>query len=538
MVATFVAHGAVSREQARTLEDLGVTPGIVLRRLRDRAVIREAAEDHYYVDQESWNAVRRSRRRAIHVVAVILLAIMLAVIFGTRGARATQPRAEWPEVDAVFADVTVPGSPGCALGIFQDGKIIYERGYGLASVEHGVPITPETVFYAGSVSKQFTAFAAALAIQKAQLSPEDPIRRWLPELPPYAETITVRHLIHHTSGLRDYNTLLSIAGRRGDDAYDNDTVLRMTARQKKLNFEPGTEYLYSNTGYTLLATIVERATKTPFAAFADREIFRPLGMQATHFHTDAGRLVTGRALAYDRDDKELRLNTPVNERAGAGGLYTNVRDLFRWDENFYTARVGGARLIDQVQTPGRLANGEAMTYAWGLMRGEYRGKSTVEHSGSLGGYRAQTLRFPEHHTSVVALCNFASSNPGARARRVADIVLKDRFKVPPVRQTAADAPRRIGRGGGAPGDLDAAILEELAGTYQSDEIDATFSIQTSDGKLLLQRDTDAAPAAMEPSSTDTFRARGLEIRFERTAGRVTALLVDAGRVRDIRFVRK
>src|SRR5262249_49430936 len=155
----------------------------------------------------------------------------------------------------------------------------------------------------------------------------------LPELPPYADAIKVRHLIHHTSGLRDYNTLLSIAGRRGDDAYDNRTVLAITARQRSLNFQPGDEYLYSNTGYTLLATIVERATATPFAAFADDQIFKPLGMAATHYHTDSSRLVKGRALAFAPGvGGALGLDTPSNERAGAGGLFTNIRDLLAWDE--------------------------------------------------------------------------------------------------------------------------------------------------------------------------------------------------------------
>src|SRR6185436_6653059 len=162
-----------------------------------------------------------------------------------------------------------------ALGVFANGAIAYERGYGIADLEHDVPIAPDSVFYVGSLSKQFTAMAASLAIEQGRLSLDDSIRTYLPELPAYADAIRIRHLIHHTSGLRDYNTLLSIAGRRGDEAYDNRTVLAMTARQKSLNFAPGAEYLYSNTGYTLLATVVERATGTRFAAFADARIFKP-----------------------------------------------------------------------------------------------------------------------------------------------------------------------------------------------------------------------------------------------------------------------
>lgn len=544
MVARFVARGATARERARTLEELGLSSGIILHRLENRAVVRHAEANHYYVDEESWAAVRRSRRRAVSVGGAVVLALLLALLFGTRRAISGQElRSSWPDVDAIFADLARPGSPGCAVGVFQGGRISYQRGYGLASVEHGVPITPDTVFYAGSVSKQFTAFAAAIAIQNGSLSADDPVRRWLPELPTYADAITVRHLLHHTSGLRDYNTLLSIAGRRGDEAFDNPTVLRMTARQKKLNFAPGTEYLYSNTGYTLLATIVERATKTPFAEFADRSIFRPLDMRVTHFHTDTGRLVPGRALAYSGPLDSLRLDTPVNERAGAGGLYTSVPDLLRWDENFYTAKIGGARLIDQVQTPGRLVDGRALNYAWGLTIGTYRGKRIVEHSGSLGGYRAQTLRFPELHTSVVALCNLATADPGTRSRRVADIVLKERFTepVPPPRAVGAavgGGPRAgVVTGDAAPGAASGA-LTAFAGVYESDEIDATFTVLVKDDRLMLQRDTDAEPVVLQPVAEGTFRARTLTIRFERAGARVDALIVDAGRVRDIRFERK
>ena len=540
MVTKFVASGATTRETARTLAQVGVADGLILHRLRRRAVVRQADDDRYYVDQESWAAVRRVRRRAVSIVGAILLAVLLALLFGTRRAQAVQPRGDWTQVDAIFADLSNPASPGCALGVFQDGQITYQRGYGSASVEHDVPITPDTVFYVGSVSKQFTAFAAALAIQKGHLSADDPIRKWLPELPAYTDGILVRHLVHHTSGLRDYNTLLSIAGRRGDEAFDNATVLRMTARQKKLNFEPGTEYLYSNTGYTLLATIVERATKTPFAEFAERSIFKPLGMTVTHFHTDTGRLVKRRALAYGGRPDALRLDTPVNERAGAGGVYANVPDLLKWDENFYSAKVGGSELIEQVQTPARLKDGTALRYAWGLQVGTYRGKRIVEHGGSLGGYRAHTLRFPEHHTSVVALCNLASSDPGGRVRRVADILLKERFTeaaaAPSAPNAASPGPGR-GSAAGTTAALDAASIVTLAGAYESDEIDSVFTVTTKGNQLFLQRDSDASPLAMQPTGKDTFRVSGFTVRFDRAGGHVEALTVDAGRVRDIRFRR-
>ena len=441
------------------------------------------------------------------------------------------------QADSVFASWNRPDSPGCALGVFQNGRIVFEKGYGSADLEHDIPITPDTVFYVGSLSKQFTAMAAALAIQQGRLASTDVIRKYLPELPDYADRITVAHLVHHTSGLRDYNTLLSIAGRRGDEAYDNATVLRITARQKKLNFEPGEEYLYSNTGYTLLATVVERAAGVPFAAFADRHIFTPLGMTSTHYHVDSGRLIKGRAYAYASGaGGAWRLETPSNERAGAGGVYTTVRDLLKWDENFYQPKVGDTALIERLQTAGKLNSGRVLDYAWGLQLSGYRGTSTVEHSGALGGYRAHLIRFPRHHTSVAALCNLGSITPGALVRQVADAVLGatlgESRKTPP--PPLDPAPRNDRTSPSTPIER----LDRFAGTYHSDEIDASFVVTAKDGQLFLRRETDAEPAPLQPSADGSFRFRGMTVRADQGPGDIVqALIVDAGRVRDIRFVR-
>jgi len=451
-----------------------------------------------------------------------------------------QPSTSDLRIDAIFAPWNTKDSPGCALGVFRDGAMAYAKGYGMASLEHDLPNAPDTVFYAGSVSKQFTAMAAALAIQQGKLAYDDPIRKYLPELPPYADAIKVRHLLHHTSGLRDYNTLLSIAGRRDEDAWDNRVVLQMTAKQTQLNFTPGDEYLYSNTGYTLLATIVERATGTKFAAFADANIFKPLGMEVTHYHVDARRLVRHRALAYGGRAGQWTLDTPINERAGAGGLYTSIPDLLKWDENFYTGRVGGPEVLKKLQTPGTLNDGKTLAYAWGLQIGDYRGLPIVEHSGSLGGYRAHLLRVPARHTSVALLCNASSIAPTALARRVVDVVLGDTL-TQPARPAAAG-----GSGGGAfqtppPATMPAGTsLADYAGTYEGAEIDGMFTVTVDGLKLMMKRETDTEPAVMQQdAAADQFRARGLVIKFQRDAGKkVIALTVDAGRVRGIKFTKR
>jgi CubicO group peptidase (beta-lactamase class C family) len=476
--------------------------------------------------------------RVLAMVAVVGLA---ALLHGG-SAVAAQKRPAWQgDVDRLFAAWDRRDSPGCAVAIYRDGRILYERGYGMADLEHDVPITPATVFYAGSVSKQFTAFAAALAIQQGHLGLDDSIRKYVPELPAYADAITVRHLIHHTSGLRDFYTLLSIAGRRQDALYDNASILRLAARQKGLNFPPGDDYLYSNTGYALLATVAGRAAKTTFGELTRSQIFAPLGMTASEFGDDAGRLVKARAWGYTWGARgEPRLDTPGGERVGAGGLFTTVRDLLRWDENFYTGTVGGKPLIAQVQTPGTLNGGKPLTYAWGLQVARYRGQRVIEHSGALGGYRAHLSRFPDQHVSVAVLCNLASITPGPLVQRIADLVLADRLakptpaaaapSEPPGAAQAGDSPRRDGRSMGS--------WEHAAGAYVSDEIDAVFRITSRDGRLLLQREDDAEPQPLQAAGDGVFRFRTMTIRFEPGRdGRVGALVVDAGRVRNIRFER-
>ena len=472
---------------------------------------------------------------AKHLVVVVALALGLGGI-----APSAQNPATWQRrVDRIFAQWDRWDSPGCAAALYREDKVLYARGYGMADLEHNVPITPQTVFYAGSVSKQFTAFAAALAIQQGHVGLDDSIRKHLPELPAYADAITVRHLVHHTSGLRDFYTLLSIAGRRQDSLFDNPSILRIAARQKALNFPPGADYLYSNTGYTLLAMIVGRATKMSFGEFTKTQIFDPLGMTVSHFGDDASKLVRDRAYGYTWGPKgEPRLDTPGGERVCAGGLFTNVRDLLRWDQNFYSARVGGRALIEQAEAPGALASGKPLTYAWGLQIGKYRGLRVIEHGGSLGGYRAHLARYPDQHFSVAVLCNLSSITPGTLVQQIADVVLVDRLTEP---KRAAQPAAPAGRGG-QPADAAAPVSdaigspEDAAGVYVSDEIDATFTVTARDGRLMLQRGDDLEPQVLQRAPDGQFRFRNMIVRFARGQdGKVDGLLVDAGRVRDIRF---
>jgi hypothetical protein len=287
----------------------------------------------------------------------------------------------------------------------------------------------------------------------------------------------------------------------------------------------------------MLALAVERATGGPFAAYADANIFQPLGMAASHFHTDLSRIVPRRAWAYDRRaDGSFALNSPQNERAGAGGLFTTVRELARWDENFYDGRVGGLDVIRMLETPGRLNSGAELTYAWGLMAGSYRGLPIIEHSGSLGGYRAHIIRFRGAHTSVAVLCNVSNVNTSAVVRRVADAVMDERFKEP-VPATAKPAPFPLSSGPGY--SYEGGELAAFAGRYYSEELESTYQVSVDGAGLTLRRGNRRPIFTLQPGPKDEFRLPGSVIRFRRGPdGAVVGLVVDADRTRGLDFGRR
>jgi len=344
-------------------------------------------------------------------------------------------------VDAVFADIDAAG-PGCAVGVVANQSLAYGNGYGLANLDYGLPITTRSNFYLGSVGKQFTAAAVLHAARAGHLSLDDPIQTWFPEIPEYETPTSVRHLIHHTSGLRDYLTLLSLAGLRSEDVHTDEEVLALIARQKAPNFQAGERYLYSNTGYFLLAQLVERATGRSFREYVEEEILHPLGMTRTYIHDDRVEVMDQRVVGYEAAGDGYRMNNLWNfEQVGSGGVFSSIEDLVHWDRNYYTEEVGGDGFTEQLRERGVLNNGNALPYDFGLMHGEYRGLATIGHGGSLAGFRSEVLRFPEQETTVLVLCSFPTSNPAGRARQVADVVLADELEpMPEAGEEAEEAP--------------------------------------------------------------------------------------------------
>jgi len=560
------------------------------------------------------------------------LACLALVVFALHNVTPAQQNQDKKEslpdrVDKVFAQWDKRDSPGCELAVIKDGQIVYKRGYGMANLEHDIPMSPASIMDTGSVSKQFTAMAVALLAEQGKLSLDDDIRKYLPEIPKYQDTITIRHLIHHTSGIRDYLTLMALSGMRDDDHYVDGEVMNLLARQKELNFKPGSEFLYSNSGFFLLSQIVKKASGKSLREFADENIFKPLGMIRTEFYDDHNEIVKNRAASYlPRKGGGFQIAATTLDMVGDGNVFTCVEDLFFWDQNFYQNKLGkgGAALINQAETPATLNGGEKIDYAFGLVAGEYRGLRIVEHGGAFIGYRAMTMRFPDQKFSVILQCNLGTMNPSALARRVADIYLADQFKAEAKRtgdtdvkfvelselelkdrtgafqnpnngaiwklhtkegKLFADIPgntirfgavsasefRAIGtpvnvvlrfekpgqtanlrmqRGTDKPLTFDRvelvtpspAQLASYEGEYRSDEVQATYKIVLEKGKLFLRHENeykDYPKNPLEPTVSDAFFLQGLNLLFERdTRKQVTAFTLNAGRVKNIRFVKK
>jgi CubicO group peptidase (beta-lactamase class C family) len=330
------------------------------------------------------------------------------------------PRVDPLRVDSIFAFANTR-TPGCAVSIIRNGALEFARGYGMADLEHGVPITPGTPFYMASVSKQFTAGAINLLVAEGKLSLDDDVRKFVPEVPRYERPITLRHLLHHTSGLRDYLSLFGLAGL-GDFPITNADFLQTLGRQRALNFSTGDYYSYTNSGYVLLSIVVERVTGKSLRAFAQERMFEPLGMSSTVFRDRNAMLIRGRAVAYSQSAGGWIHAVPHFDVVGDGGLFSTVEDLASWERQLMEPRFGGAAWLALMDTRGRLTDGTILTYGAGVIHGTYRGETTVEHGGGFGGYSTYLLRFPRLRLSVAVLCNGGSA-AGPLAQRVASLYL-------------------------------------------------------------------------------------------------------------------
>jgi CubicO group peptidase (beta-lactamase class C family) len=328
-------------------------------------------------------------------------------------------------VDDLFARFAETPSPGCAVAVVERGRVVLARGYGLADLEARTPITPRTVFEIASISKQFTAASVLLLAERGRLSLDDDVRRYLPELPRYDATITLRHLIHHTGGLPSYIDLLRLSGKHYQDVTTDADALAALAGEPRLEFRPGTAFKYSDTGYFLLSLVVRRVTGETLREFAAENLFAPLGMSDTQILDDSTRRIPRRAAAYSPATGGGFQREESNwEQTGDGAVNTTVLDLARWDGNFYSGAVGGQALVDAMMTPGSLAGGRPLSYAGGLFLDRFQGLRRVRHAGNWGGYSAELMRLPDRGLSVITLCNVSSADPTGLSERVAELYLQ------------------------------------------------------------------------------------------------------------------
>ena len=438
----------------------------------------------------------------------LLVASLFAAVPLALGAQQSDLPAK---VDRVFAHFD-RNTPGCAVGLGKDGRPLYTHGYGSANLEYRIPLTDSSVMESGSVAKQFTAASLVLLQQDGKLSLDDDIRKYLPEVPNFGPTITIRNLLTHTSGLRDQWGLLGIEGRGpGSQVHSLATTLDLVTHQKMLNFPPGSEYLYSNTGYALAAIIIQRVSGNTLQSFTQERLFKPLGMAHTQWRDDFTRVVPNRATAYDPlpNGRGYRQDMPFTNMIGNGGVLSTMADLLKWNENLDHPTVGGPKFTSTLETRMRLTSGRTIPYALGLINGEYDGIREVSHSGSTAGYRTFLARYPEQRVSVAVWCSNASANPTRLARQVVDLVLTK--------------PQRAAVQAGAPMRLNATQLSRYAGVYHDTHTDQVITLRAADTVLAATGAT-----TFVPLGANRFRSGQLTAEFETTGATRRLVMVNAG----------
>ena len=425
--------------------------------------------------------MKQIHRNATRLIVGVVLLSSMGLLAAALPVGAADETAD--KVDKLFAEWDKTTSPGASLAVVKDGKIIYERGYGMARLEDGIVNTPEKVFDIGSVSKQFTAACVAMLVREGKVGLDDDIRKYIPEMPAYERPVTVNHLLHHTSGLRDYNELLSLAGFRPEsDSPTVEEALEVVRRQKKLNYRPGDEYSYTNTGFFLLSQIVERVSGRSLNAFAQERIFKPLGMTKTLFQDDHTQIVKDRATGYTKSENGFKIAMSNWDETGDGNVYTTVHDLYLWDQAFYTGALG-KDLMDMLQKTAVLNSGKAIDYAWGLVVTTYKGLRVVEHGGAWVGFRAALVRFPELKFSVIILANLDSIDPSGLAFKVADIYLAGRLTEPAKDEAEEEGPAEAAKGKAAIS-VPKADLEALTGNWQDERFGLWLPIALKEDKLV------------------------------------------------------
>ncbi|WP_375201798.1 serine hydrolase domain-containing protein [Hyphococcus sp.] len=447
------------------------------------------------------------------------IAALTTIVAGLASSCAAQEAINYASIDAYLAETIAADRPGCGVGVIDEGGLSYERYRGLAEREHNIPLTEESVFEVASISKQFTAFAVNLLVEDGKISLEDPVSEYFPELPASADQMTVGQLLTHTSGVRDYLTLMLYQGYRLPDYFDVEDILALLGRQQNTDFTPGEKQEYSNSGYVLLAELVARVSGLSLREFAQQRMFGPLGMAHTVFYDDPMMIVPGRTYGYaPMENGDLGRDVSARGVVGDGGVFTTLGDLAKWDANFYDNKLGGgAALIERIETPATLADGEQTPIASGFFIRNYRGQRQVGHTGYYGGYKGLYSRYPDVHRSLIVLCNNEDYSPPRMARELLSIMLAGHL------EPAKERPPRP-----AEGDDDARTFSSRAiapGRYYSEELDTYWEISRENGDTRL-RIPHGEPMALKASGENILAPEDQWYALHVPAGRGEAKRFD------------
>ncbi len=424
------------------------------------------------------------------------------------------------DMDSIFSVYDASDSPGCTVGVICDGELIFSRGYGMANLDYGIPLLPDSRFMVASVSKQFAAAALFMLEQEGKLDLNEDLRPFIPEMSEFDKPITARQIIHHKSGLRDIYNLLSLADIGLDNTTTNEQALEMLGRQQRLNFDPGRWYLYSNSGYFLISILVKNLSGMSLRDYTHKHFFEPTEMNATHWHDNTEEIVPNRVISYrPMSFGSGQFYRDNMDRVGARGLFTTVEDIAKWDANFIENRSNLENFTEKMLRPGYTTQRSLINYAAGLRLNRYKTLRTIGHAGSYMGFRTDYMRFPAYNFAVVVFCNQSNINPSVHSRQVADLYLKEIFEEQ---------------------------FRDYPAIYRSESLHTAFEVMSKDGDLYLRRIGDITDATMSDETrrllwlrNDQFRTGRWDLAFERNAnGRIDRFVLEAPRTGKITFYRE
>jgi len=443
------------------------------------------------------------------------------------------------QIDALFAQYDRNDAPGCAVGVIKDGRFIYKKSFGMANLDYDIPITSDSKFELASVSKQFTAACIALLYLEGKLDLDDEVKKYIPEMPVYENILTIKHLIHHTSGLRDYIAIGKFFGIRFENCYNNNDGLKLICKQKELDFLPGEKYSYSNSDYLLLAEIVNRITGKTIREFADENIFKPLDMQNTFFNDNYNDIIKNRVSSYYINEDYIHTYRSNFMALGSSNVTSTINDLLNWDNNFYAPKLGGQNFLDLILTRGKLNNQEMIDYAFGLRYDAYKGIKNITHSGGFMGFKTQIKQFTHEKISIIILSNRSDFEPIDFIDSITDILLADQIGKFSAKSDDNNSEQFVANLT-EPYNYNLTNLNNYTGSYYCDELDVFYNLQFEMDKLILILD-DKNIAEISPFVQDKFIVKKWDCYFTfyyNEKNEIDGFKLDSNRAKNIKFIKQ